>query len=175
MSGDTEQHVLAAARLVSAPAEQAYAAWTDSEQVRRWWGPHGFHCPLATMDVRVGGVSRVTMQAAPEYGRSDDSQLLALHPNGGALPSAVRLALHRPGRHRPHPRAQAGIPGDGVPAVVPHLVTFAAVTDRDTAILVLETGYTTDRARDLSRHGLEQCLDKLSTHLKAAGRGSAAG
>jgi uncharacterized protein YndB with AHSA1/START domain len=31
------------------------------EQVRRWWGPTGFTCPLARMEVREGGTSLVAM------------------------------------------------------------------------------------------------------------------
>lgn len=52
-----------ASRTVAAPVEQVWAAWTEPEGVRAWWGPAGWTCPEAVMDVRVGGASRVTMRS----------------------------------------------------------------------------------------------------------------
>jgi uncharacterized protein YndB with AHSA1/START domain len=43
-------------RLIAAPRERVWAAWTDPAQAVKWWGPK--HCPAThlEMDVRVGGV-----------------------------------------------------------------------------------------------------------------------
>jgi len=30
------------ARVFDAPVERVWQAWTDPEQVMRWWGPNGF-------------------------------------------------------------------------------------------------------------------------------------
>ena len=47
----------------NAPRDLVWRAWTESEQLTRWWGPEGLHTPLNTieMDVRPGGVFRLTM------------------------------------------------------------------------------------------------------------------
>ena len=55
-------------RELDAPPEEAWRAWSNPEQVRRWWGPTGFTCPRADVDFRVGGTTLVTMQAPAEYG-----------------------------------------------------------------------------------------------------------
>ena len=57
--------------------------------------------------------------------------------------------------------AEAGIP-PGVPAAVPHVVTFAARLDGGTDLTVTESGYTLAEARDMSQAGLDQRLDKLA-------------
>ena len=50
----------------------------------------------------------------------------------------------------------------GVPRDVPHVITFKSVGDARTQMTVTEHGYTTEQARDLSRAGMEQCLDKMA-------------
>src|SRR5262245_9022609 len=56
-----------ATRDLPAPAGEAWRSWTDPEYVLRWWGPEGFECTLAELDVRVGGTSLVCM-SAPQWG-----------------------------------------------------------------------------------------------------------
>jgi uncharacterized protein YndB with AHSA1/START domain len=50
-------------RVFDAPRELVWKAWTDPEQVARWFGPRGFTTPLSTfsMDVRPGGTFELTM------------------------------------------------------------------------------------------------------------------
>jgi uncharacterized protein YndB with AHSA1/START domain len=48
-------------RIVSAPRELVWTAWTDPEQVVKWWGPKGFTTTVHMMDVRPGGVWHHTM------------------------------------------------------------------------------------------------------------------
>ena len=60
--------------------------------------------------------------------------------------------------------AAVGLP-PGVPAAVPHVITFRAVGDDRTEMTVTEYGYTSDQARDLSKTGMEQCLDKMAAAL----------
>ena len=49
-------------RAFDSPASVLWAAWTEPDAVRTWWGPQGFTCPVARMDGRVGGVSLVAMR-----------------------------------------------------------------------------------------------------------------
>jgi uncharacterized protein YndB with AHSA1/START domain len=48
-------------RIVNAPRERVWEAWTNPDQVAKWWGPKGFTTTIETMDVRPGGVWRHTM------------------------------------------------------------------------------------------------------------------
>jgi uncharacterized protein YndB with AHSA1/START domain len=50
-------------RVFDAPREVVWKAWTEPEQLARWWGPRGISTPLETIevDLRPGGVFRMTM------------------------------------------------------------------------------------------------------------------
>jgi uncharacterized protein YndB with AHSA1/START domain len=63
MPVENQQRDLVVTRVVDAPIRQVWRAWTDPKLVRRWWGPTGFTCPLARMDLREGGTSLVAMRS----------------------------------------------------------------------------------------------------------------
>ena len=46
-------------RIVEAPPEEVFRAWTEPEQLRQWWGPPGVECTFATIDCRAGGTYRI--------------------------------------------------------------------------------------------------------------------
>lgn len=60
MSGATI--ALVVRRTIHAPVERVFAAWTQPEHVRRWWGPKTVICPEVTIDLRVGGGFRIANQ-----------------------------------------------------------------------------------------------------------------
>jgi uncharacterized protein YndB with AHSA1/START domain len=49
-------------RIIQASAARVFDAWTQPEQLRRWWGPRPVTCSAAELDVRVGGVYRIANQ-----------------------------------------------------------------------------------------------------------------
>ncbi|HEY3268465.1 MAG TPA: SRPBCC family protein [Armatimonadota bacterium] len=59
--GDTAQREIATTRVLDAPREVVWAAWTEPERVAQWWGPNGFTNTIHEMDVRPGGAWRFTM------------------------------------------------------------------------------------------------------------------
>ncbi|HEY2486000.1 MAG TPA: SRPBCC domain-containing protein [Candidatus Binataceae bacterium] len=50
-------------RVFDAPRRVVFKAWTDPEQLARWWGPRGFTNPLCEVDARPGGAIRIIMRA----------------------------------------------------------------------------------------------------------------
>ncbi|HEX3596863.1 MAG TPA: SRPBCC domain-containing protein [Polyangiaceae bacterium] len=46
-------------RTIRASAERLFAAWTEPEQLRAWWGPRPVTCSGAEIDLRVGGRYRI--------------------------------------------------------------------------------------------------------------------
>jgi uncharacterized protein YndB with AHSA1/START domain len=48
-------------RLLDAPRERVFEAWTDPARMPRWWGPNGFTTTVSEMDVRPGGAARYVM------------------------------------------------------------------------------------------------------------------
>lgn len=146
-------------RELDASPEQAWRAWSEAEQVRRWWGPHGFTCPRAEMDFRVGGTTLVTMQAPPEFGGG----LFHNRWTYTALTEPRRIeftSTFADGDGNPVDPAAVGIPG-GVPAEVPHVVELDPLPEGRTRVRVVESGYTDEGARRQSEQGQEECLDKM--------------
>jgi uncharacterized protein YndB with AHSA1/START domain len=58
VGGDRE---IIISRVFDAPRELVWRAWTDPEQIVKWWGPTGFTTTTDSMDVRAGGAWRFVM------------------------------------------------------------------------------------------------------------------
>lgn len=46
-------------RKIKATPERLFEAWTSETQLVQWWGPKGVRCPVAEVDLRVGGRYRL--------------------------------------------------------------------------------------------------------------------
>lgn len=57
------QRTVEITRLVDAPRERVFAAWTRAEQLARWFGPKGFTVPSCEADPRPGGAFRLVMRS----------------------------------------------------------------------------------------------------------------
>jgi len=161
MSETTPSHgelELVATRDLQAEPREAWRSWTDPALLHEWWGPNGFTCPTARMDVRVGGTSVVSM-AAPEMGFPEmfSAWTYTVVDEPRRLEFAFRFA---DADGTPIDPQAAGAP-PGVPDVVDHTITFDDLGDGRTRMTVRESGYTTPEPIEMSRMGLEQSLDKL--------------
>ena len=58
-------------RVIDAPRDLVYSAWTDPEQIQTWFGPEGFAIETKEIDLAAGGVWRFDM-VAPDGTRFDN-------------------------------------------------------------------------------------------------------
>lgn len=49
-------------RIFNTPKEKVWQAWAEEEMVKKWWGPNGFSCPIASIDFKVGGKYLLAMR-----------------------------------------------------------------------------------------------------------------
>ena len=49
-------------RTLDAPRELVFAVWTDPKHLPHWYGPNGFTTTIHEMDLRPGGIWRLTMR-----------------------------------------------------------------------------------------------------------------
>lgn len=49
-------------RLIPAPREKIYRAWTEPELLKQWFAPLPFTTPTVELDVRAGGSNRIVMR-----------------------------------------------------------------------------------------------------------------
>ena len=157
---ETVTRDVVAGRVLDAPPQEVWRAWSEPEAVARWWGPAGFTVPVADMDFREGGSSLLCMRAPAEFGGGDywnTWTYRSITPH-----ERIEFDLAFTGADR-----SPSMPPPGVPHPVPHVVTLVARAGGRTELTVTEHGYRTDEARDVSLAGLEQCLDKMAAMFPA--------
>ena len=49
-------------RIINAPREKVYQAWTDPELLKQWFAPPPYTTPIAELDVRPGGANLIVMR-----------------------------------------------------------------------------------------------------------------
>ena len=59
---DSSQRELVITRLIDAPCESVYKAWTDPELLKQWFAPSPYTTPIADLDVRPGGANLIVMR-----------------------------------------------------------------------------------------------------------------
>ena len=50
-------------RVINAPRELIFRAWTEPERMMKWWGPKGFTTHSCKIDLRPGGIIRFCMRS----------------------------------------------------------------------------------------------------------------
>jgi uncharacterized protein YndB with AHSA1/START domain len=166
MNTETKTRDLIVTRVFDAPVEQVWRAWVEPEQVMRWWGPEHFTCPSAEMDFREGGTSIVCMRAPKEFGGQDFYSAWEYRKIAPMrrIEYIHNLVDNEGNRIDP---TTVGMPSD-FPRDVLNVITFNEIGDNRTEMTVTEYKYTSDQMFDLSKLGLEQCLDKMAASFATA-------
>jgi uncharacterized protein YndB with AHSA1/START domain len=56
------EHELVLTRLIDAPREKLFRAWTEPELLKQWFAPLPYTTPVAELDVRPGGANLIVMR-----------------------------------------------------------------------------------------------------------------
>ncbi|HEY3741256.1 MAG TPA: SRPBCC domain-containing protein, partial [Bryobacteraceae bacterium] len=59
---DANKHIVFK-RVIDAPRDLVFAAWTDPKHLAEWWGPEGFTNPVCEVDARSGGRILIQMRS----------------------------------------------------------------------------------------------------------------
>jgi len=78
MSADRE---LMLTRLIDAPREKLYRAWTDASLLKQWFAPLPYTTPVAELDVRPGGASLIVMRGPDGKDMPNRGVYLEVAPN----------------------------------------------------------------------------------------------
>lgn len=161
MSSETETHDVVVTRTFDAPQERVWRAWSDPNEVMRWWGPQGFTSPMCRMEFREGGTTLVSMRSEQGWELFNTWTYRSIEPM--ARIEFVQGFADKDG-NRVAP-AELGLP-PGIPEEVRHVVTLSAVDESTTELTVHEYGYPNAQIAEISRAGLEQCLDKMRASVE---------
>jgi uncharacterized protein YndB with AHSA1/START domain len=163
MSGEYETHDVIVTGRFAAPRERVWKAWSDPDDVMRWWGPQSFTSPTCRMDFSEGGTTLVCM-------RSDQGWELYNTWTYGSIVPIERIEFVQgfadTDGNAVSP-AELGLP-PAIPENVPHEVTLTAIDDATTELTVHEFGYPNSEIAAVSRQGMEECLDKMATLVETA-------
>jgi uncharacterized protein YndB with AHSA1/START domain len=134
-------------RVMEAPRERVWRAFTDAALFKRWWRPPGFTCPLVEMDVRVGGAYQVHMRSPRD----------THHTFGG-----IYRTIEAPER-----LAYTWAFNEGRYANKETLVELAfGEMGGATEIALTQTGFTAEQMQADFGGGWENCLDMLADLLE---------
>jgi uncharacterized protein YndB with AHSA1/START domain len=78
MSADRE---LVLTRLINAPREKVYRAWTDPELMKQWFAPKPYTTPVVEIDVRPGGSAYIVMRGPDGKDMPNRGVYLEVVPN----------------------------------------------------------------------------------------------
>lgn len=160
MSATTQKRDLVITRVFDAPLELVWKAWTDPECVMQWWGPTYFTSPSAEIDFREGGTSLVCMRAPKEFGGQD---MYSTWTYTKIVPLKRIEYIHNLADKEGQQidPVQLGLPAD-FPQDQRHVVTFKALGNNQTELTVTEYGWVVGHMMEMSKTGMEQCLDKMA-------------
>lgn len=68
-------------RLIDAPREKLYRAWTDPELLKQWFAPKPYTTPVARLDVRPGGSAFIVMRGPDGQDLPNHGVYLEVVPN----------------------------------------------------------------------------------------------
>lgn len=156
-------------RIIDAPVELVWRAWTEPEYVMRWWGPKYFTSPSAKVDLREGGKYIFCMEAPPEQGGIK-------HYSAGTYSRIVPMKLleftHSLSDEEGNQidPTTVGMPED-FPREMRMTVEFNAIRPDMTELTITEYDWTMGDMAVYSLAGLHQSVDKLAESLQAVKAG----
>lgn len=139
-------------RVIDAPIERVFAAWTDPAQITQWFGPAGFTCDTTECDIREGGRWCFTYTG----------------PDGTRWPNRIDFVTIDP----PHRiEMEHGADSDPDPIRFHVTVTFDAQGNGKTVLTLRQIHPSAERRKVVIGFGAVelgyQTLDKLARHLAA--------
>jgi uncharacterized protein YndB with AHSA1/START domain len=137
-------------RVIDAPRDLVFEAWSDPKHLPQWFGPKGFEIETHEIDVRVGGVWRFNM----------------IGPDGTIYPNRMRFRrIERPSLME----MDHGADQDDDPGLFRFTITFAEQSNGKTVLTLRQlTSSTQQRDAMIGFGAVEygyQTLDKLAAHV----------
>jgi uncharacterized protein YndB with AHSA1/START domain len=134
-------------RLIDAPREAVFRAWTDPAELRQWFGSRDHTTPAAEVDLRPGGAYRITMRS----------------PEGESfIVAGIYHEVDAPRRLVFSWRWEGDGPDD-IESVV--TIEFHELDGR-TEVRLTHEGFATDEEAAPYGAGWEGCLERLIAHFR---------
>jgi len=155
-------------RVFDAPRERVWQAWTDPEQIKKWWGPKNFTAPVIEIDFKVGGKYLFCMRGVPAPGQPE----MDLYSTGEfkeivPMEKIVWTDEFSDAEGNIQPASYYGMPGDE-PVHMLVTTTFEDSGDGKTKLTITHEGGMADMPDESKNmeQGWNESLDKLAAAVK---------
>jgi len=157
---DTQQaQELVFERVLDAPRERVWEAWTDPEHIKQWWGPKDFTAPSIESDFREGGKYLWAMKGP------DGQEYWSTGTFNEIVPMERLVVTDSFADEQGNVVAPShyGMEGDH-PMEGLVTVTFEEL-DGKTKLTIRYAGMAPSETRDMAKQGWNETLDKLAASL----------
>jgi len=146
-------------RIFEASRELVWRAWTDPQQLMRWWGPAGFTSPTCQIDLRVGGKYLFCMQGP------DGTKIWSTGVYAEIIPleRLVYSDSFADEAGNAVPASHYGM-GDEIPFAMVVTVTFEDL-DGKTKMILRHEGLPAGELSEMTAVGWNESFDKLAESL----------
>jgi uncharacterized protein YndB with AHSA1/START domain len=142
------EHTIVIERVVDAPRDLVWNAWTDADEMTKWWGPEHFTTPREKieLDLRPGGVCRMTMVGPDGEEYPNDGHF-------GVVEPPERLSFGQ--ETTEHPMIESG----------ETTVELVELGEQRTKVIVTSRMICADELLDMAQAGWNSQFDKLESLL----------
>ncbi len=92
----TGQFDLQLERILDAPRELVWKAWTDAEHIKRWWAPRPYETPECEIELKPGGKFYTRMTGPDGFDYSGTACVLEVVPGERIVWSSTMREGYRP-------------------------------------------------------------------------------
>jgi uncharacterized protein YndB with AHSA1/START domain len=146
-------------RVFDAPVDQVWKAWTDPEEIKKWWGPQHFTAPEIKHDLRVGGTYLYCMRSPDGQDFWSTGTFREIVP----MERIVATDSFADAEGNVVPSSHYGM--EGFPLEMVTTVTFEE-QDGKTKLTVRQAGLPAGEMAEQTEAGWNESLDKLEASLK---------
>jgi uncharacterized protein YndB with AHSA1/START domain len=141
----SQDSTLVVRKIIQATPERLFTAWTQPQQLKKWWGPESVICVDAEVDLRVGGNYRI----------------------GNKLPDGTILWITGEFQviERPHKLVYTWRIGPESRPAELVTVSFEPRAAGATEVIVVHERIPNKIVRDTHEHGWTGCLEGLAKYL----------
>ncbi|MBL7931333.1 MAG: SRPBCC domain-containing protein [Bacteroidia bacterium] len=142
-------------RTFNLPIDKVWAAWSEPEDFKKWWGPNDFTCPEAHIDFRVGGKIHACMK-----NKNDGKETWSTGIYREIVPHKKIVVTDNFADEEGNviTPAEAGMPGDW--GTEPVISLELNKNNDQTEMVLTHSGIPSDMQNDCI-DGWNQCFDKL--------------
>lgn len=150
-------------KIFNAPIEKVWKAWTDAEEMKKWWGPKDYTAPFISIDFREGGKFLGCMRGNMGPGTPmTDNWSGGIYQEIIPMQKTVMTDYFTDKDGNKVNAKDLGFPGEW-PDEMKVTVEFENLGEK-TKINLFHEGHP-DNFADMAKMGWEQSLDKLEASL----------